>query len=91
VIAKTVGEQFAKDGEPAAYKIDAYTTVDASLGYRLRNVSNVMRNAKVQVGINNIFNKLDTTAISANSKGVAFDQYTFQAARSVTVSLTADF
>lgn len=91
VIAKMVGAQYAKDGEPAAYKIAAYTTTDLTLGYRWKELGSMVRNVKTQLGINNLFNKQDTTAIAANSKGVVFDQYTFQAARSWTMSVTADF
>jgi len=41
--------------------------------------------------VNNLFNKQDVTSISANSKGAAFDQYTFVAERSVTGSISLDF
>lgn len=91
LIAKTVGTQFAKDGEPTAYKIAAYTTTDFTIGYKLKSINQFLRNIKLQAGVNNVFNKLDTTGVSANSKGVIFDQYTFQAARSWTMSMTADF
>jgi iron complex outermembrane receptor protein len=36
LIAKTNGSQYAKDGEPAAYQIGAYTVTDLTLGYRWR-------------------------------------------------------
>ncbi|MFZ6777048.1 TonB-dependent receptor [Undibacterium sp. Ji83W] len=91
LIAKTTGAQYAKDGEPSAYKIPSYTTTDFTLGYRLKLDSAMLKNIKTQVGINNLFDKQDVTSISANSKGVVFDQYTFVPARSWSFSVTADF
>ncbi|MFZ6798716.1 TonB-dependent receptor [Undibacterium sp. Di24W] len=91
LLAKTVGEQFAKDGEPAAYKIDAYTSTDFTIGYRWKNVGRFLKNLKVQVGIDNVFNKESTISISPNSKGAQFDQYAFQPKRSWSTSVSADF
>jgi len=91
LIAKTNGSQYAKDGEPAAYQIGAYTVTDFTLGYRWRVGGPFVKAVKLQAGVNNLFNKQDVTSISANSKGAAFDQYTFVPERSWTVSLNADF
>lgn len=91
LIAKTVGSQYGKDGEPAAYKIAAYTTTDLTVGYRWKELGALVKNVKTQIGINNLLNKQDVTSVSANSKGVAFDQYSFQAERSWGVSISADF
>ncbi|MFZ6641931.1 TonB-dependent receptor [Undibacterium sp. TC4M20W] len=91
LIAKTTGQQYAKDGEPAAYKIAAYTTTDFTLGYRYKTNGLMFKNVKAQFGINNLFDKQDATSISANSKGAAFDQYTFVPSRSWNFSVTADF
>lgn len=91
LIAKNVGTQYAKDGEPVAYKIPSYMTTDLTIGYRWKAVSSLVKNVKTQLGINNLFDKQDVTAVSANSKGVAFDQYTFQPARSWSLSVSADF
>ncbi|MFZ6771775.1 TonB-dependent receptor [Undibacterium sp. SXout7W] len=91
LIAKTTGTQYAKDGEPAAYKLPSYTTTDFTLGYRWKLAGNMLKNIKTQIGINNLFDKQDVTSISANSKGAAFDQYTFIPARSWNLSLSADF
>lgn len=90
LLAKSVGPQYAKDGEPAAYRIAAYTVTDLTAGYRWR-VGGALKVLKIQAGINNLFNKQDATAISVNSKGAAFDQYSFVPERSWTVSLSADF
>jgi iron complex outermembrane receptor protein len=91
LMAKTVGTQYGKDGEPAAYRIAASTVTDGTIGYRLRVNGNYLKAIKLQAGVNNLFNKQDVTSITANSKGVAFDQYTFVPARSWTVSLSADY
>ncbi|WP_295754203.1 TonB-dependent receptor [Undibacterium sp.] len=90
ILAKTVGSQYAKDGEVAAYKIDAYTLTDMTVGYRWK-INSALKNIKAQFGISNLFNQQDVTAITPNSKGVAFDQYTFLPARSYNLSLSADF
>ncbi|MBC3881480.1 TonB-dependent receptor [Undibacterium sp. LX40W] len=91
IIAKTVGDQFAKDGEPAAYKIAAYTSTDLTMGYRWKNPGRFVKNLKVQLGIDNLFNKESATSISASSKGVQFDQYTFMPKRGWSLSTSIDF
>jgi iron complex outermembrane receptor protein len=90
VLAKTAGKQYAKDGEVAAYKIESYTLTDMTVGYRWKTTG-MLKNIKTQAGINNLFNKQDVTSIAPNSKGVAFDQYTFLPERSWTLSVSADF
>jgi iron complex outermembrane receptor protein len=90
VLAKTAGKQYAKDGEVAAYKIESYTLTDMTVGY-LWKTTGMLKNIKTQAGINNLFNKQDVTSIAPNSKGVAFDQYTFLPERSWTLSVSADF
>jgi iron complex outermembrane receptor protein len=90
LIAKNVGSQYAKDGEPAAYQLGAYTVADFTLGYRWR-LNGPVKAVKAQIGVNNLFDRQDATSITPNSKGVAFDQYTFVPERSWTLSLSADF
>ncbi len=90
-ISKTVGAQYAKDGQPAAYQILAYTTEDLTIGYRWKTLGGMVKNLKAQLGLNNMLNKQNITSIAANSKGVAFDQYTFVPERSWTLSVSADF
>ncbi len=89
LIAKSVGGQYAKDGEPGAYKIAAYTVADFTAGYRWK-VGGVVKAVKAQIGVSNLFNKQDVTSISAG-KTAPFDQYTFVPERSWTASLSADF
>jgi iron complex outermembrane receptor protein len=91
LIAKTNGSQYAKDGEPSAYKIASYTVTDLTAGYRMRVNGGFVKAVKLQLGVNNLFDKQDATSISPNSKGVAFDQYTFVPERSYTFSVSADF
>jgi iron complex outermembrane receptor protein len=90
-MSKTVGAQYAKDGQPAAYQILAYTTEDLTIGYRWKAIGGMVKNLKAQLGLNNMLNKQNITSIAANSKGVAFDQYTFVPERSWTLSVSADF
>ncbi|WP_085317200.1 TonB-dependent receptor [Derxia lacustris] len=89
LVGKRVGSQFAKDGEPAAYRIAAYNTVDLAAGRVLVDVPG-LRNAKVQLGVYNLFNGQSATAISASSKGARFDQYSYQPGRNFMLSLKAD-
>lgn len=91
LIAKRTGNQYASDGQPTAYKIAAYTTADLALGQRWRIAGSSVKSVTLQGGISNLFNQLSTTSITASSKGVAFDQYTFIPERSFTASLSADF
>jgi iron complex outermembrane receptor protein len=91
LIAKRTGSQFAKEGEPAAYKLGAYTTTDLAFGYRWRLAGSVLKSVKLQGGVSNVFNKQDATSITASSKNAAFDQYTFIPERSYTASVSADF
>jgi hypothetical protein len=57
LIAKNVGTQYAKDGEPVAYKIPSYMTTDLTIGYRWKAVGSLVKNVKTQLGINNLFDK----------------------------------
>ncbi|MBR7777002.1 TonB-dependent receptor [Undibacterium rugosum] len=91
LILKRVGEQYAQDGEPAAYKISSYNTVDLTAGYQWRQAGAVVKNVKLQIGVNNLLNKQDVLSISASSKGSQFDQYTFAPPRSWNLSLSLDF
>lgn len=91
LIAKSNGSQYAKDGEPSAYKLGAYTVTDFTAGYRIKINGSTVKAIKLQAGVNNLFNQQEVTSITPNSKGAAFDQYTFVPERSYTLSLNADF
>ncbi|MDB5754620.1 MAG: TonB-dependent receptor [Massilia sp.] len=89
LIAKSVGAQYAANGEPAAYKIGAYTVTDFTIGYRWKMAAGMVKSVKLQAGVNNLFNKQDVTSIVTASKSI-FDQYSFVPERSATISLSAD-
>jgi len=89
LIGKRVGAQYAKDGEPSAYRISHYNAVDAAAGRVFVDVPG-LRNAKVQFGVYNLFNSQSATAIAINGKGARFDQYSYQPARNFMLSLKAD-
>ncbi len=92
VIAKLVGEQYGKEGEPAAYKVGAYTTTDLNLAYTFSAPSAALfKRARIQFSLHNLFDRQDAISVVPNSKGVAFDQYAFLPERSALLSLTADF
>ncbi len=79
--------------KPAAYdfyKTAAYTNTDLSVAYRFRNIGLGIKALKLQLNVFNLFDKQEITSISA-AKSALFDQYTYQAPRSVQISAKADF
>ncbi|MES2264316.1 MAG: TonB-dependent receptor [Pseudomonadota bacterium] len=79
--------------KPAAYdlyKTAAYTNTDLSVAYRFTGLGMGIKTLKLQFNVFNLFDKQEVTSI-APGKTVAFDQYTFQAPRSVQLSAKADF
>ena len=96
LIAKRTGSVHQVDYDatkPAAYeqyRTAAYTNTDLSIAYRFAGMAWGIKALKLQVNVFNLFDKQEVTAISAG-KTVPFDQYTFQAPRSVQVSAKADF
>lgn len=91
LLAKSTGSQYAKDGEPAAYRIGAYTTTDLTVGYRWNAVGTLVKNLRLQAGVSNLADRQDVASVSANSKGAAFDLYSFVPERSWNMSFSADF
>ncbi|MES2129156.1 MAG: TonB-dependent receptor [Pseudomonadota bacterium] len=96
LIGKRTGEVRQADydaSKPAAYdlyKTAPYTNTDLSVAYRFTELGLGIKTLKLQFNVFNLFNKQDVTSISP-AKAVAFDQYTFQAPRSVQISAKADF
>ena len=79
--------------KPAAYDqylTAATTNTDLSVAYRLSNLALGIKTLKLQFNVFNLFDKQAVTAISPG-KTVAFDQYLYQAPRSIQVSAKADF
>lgn len=87
LLNKFVGPQWADDGEPADYRIKAYSNTNLVLGYDFGRI-------KAQVGIYNLFDKRNITDISINDGPTpnpldSHDQYYFQPARSYQFTLRA--
>ena len=97
LIYKRVGNYYALDDQ--AYRMNAYTTTDLSLGYTFAMPGAVIRKARVQLGIYNLFDKRDPIAVTPtnNTAGVAgygqaaaTDTFLFQPGRSYMLSIRAD-
>ena len=79
--------------KPAAYdyyRTAAYTNTDLSVAYRFTHIGIGIKTLKLQVNVFNLFDKQEVTAIAAG-KTTPFDQYAFQAPRSLQISAKADF
>lgn len=90
LMTKRVGEQYPKDDEPAAYKIDAFSTTDFNISYTFKHIAPQIKSVKAQLSVNNVFNKQNVISISTNSNAL-YDQYAFQPKRNFLMSLSADF
>jgi len=95
LIYKRTGETYQQEYEvaPASYeqyKVAAIQNVDLSLSYTLHGVVPGTKALKLQLNVFNLMNHQEVTAISPNSNP-AFDQYLFQAPRSVQLSAKVDF
>ena len=82
-VDKYVGEQWAAEGEPAAYRIAPYNSADLTLTYRFAS------RYRVEAAVYNLFDSQNVTKIGVN--GAPFDQYYFQPERNYQVSLRASF
>ena len=80
----------AKPSAYDLYQTAAYTNTDLSVAYRFVNVGMGIKTLKLQFNVFNLFDKQEITAISPG-KTAQFDQYTYQAPRSVQFSAKADF
>src|SRR5450830_8070 len=96
LIGKRTGEVRQADYDPTkpaaydTYLTAPYTNTDLSLAYRFMKPGAGIAMLKLQLNVFNLLNKQAVTAI-AQGKTAAFDQYTYQAARSFQVSARADF
>ncbi len=82
-VDKYVGEQWAAEGEPAAYRIAPYNSADLTLTYRFRD------RYRIEAAVYNLFDSQNVTKIGVN--GAPFDQYYYQPERNYQVSLRASF
>lgn len=90
LIYKVVGEQYAINGEPAAYKIDAYANADLNVAYNFTNLGTMLKKLRVQLSVYNLADSQKVTAI-ATGANTALDMYQWQAPRSYMVSLKGIF
>ncbi len=83
LIDKYTGKQYAVDGENPNYRIPAYNNAIASVRYDL---------GKLQLGVevDDLFNSTSVTNIN-QGKAALFDQYFYQAGRSITGDVTLKF
>jgi iron complex outermembrane receptor protein len=90
LIAKQTGSQYAAEGEPAAYKIGAWTTTDLNVVYMVNNLGDWARRLRIQLAIYNLGNNQSVLSITPNAKGAAFDQYLFVPGRSAMLSMRVE-
>lgn len=80
---KYTGEQWAAEGEPAAYRIDPYHSADLSVVYRFGAY-------RLEGAIYNLFDSQQATSIKPG-KTVPYDQYYFQPERNFQISAKVNF
>jgi iron complex outermembrane receptor protein len=80
---KWVGEQWAAEGEPAAYRIPPYNNLDLTLTYKFN------RHYRFEAGVYNLLDSQKVTKIGVN--GAPFDQYYYQPERNFQISIRASF
>lgn len=83
LIDKYTGKQYAADGENPNYRIPGYNNAIASVRYDLGRV-------QIGVEVDDLFDSTSVTNIN-QGKTAPFDQYFFQAGRSVTGDVTLKF
>jgi iron complex outermembrane receptor protein len=93
---KRVGKMYNDNGGVhQAVAIDPFVISNLFVNYSLKNVSNSLKGGKLQLSINNLFDKHSIVGVSPASKTTsapaAGDQLTLLPARSVTLALTLDF
>ena len=97
LIYKRTGSTYALDDQ--AYKVDAVTATNLTLGYTIKNPGLGAKNLKLQVGVYNLFNKQDVIAVkpvntiagASYGKVAAGDTFLFQPERSFMASLNLAF
>lgn len=85
MIYKMVGQQYAVNNEPAAYKIDAYGNTDLNVAYTFDHIGSMVTKLKVQLSVYNLTDSRKVTSISTGPTA-ALDQYQWQAPRSFMLS-----
>jgi iron complex outermembrane receptor protein len=99
VTDKLVGQQYSDNSDSHFYKLHAYNEMD------FKGIYEFTDNMEVEVGIYNVLNSRELTAVTENdssplgganvydiaNRGSSLDQYYFQPSRSVQVTLKATF
>lgn len=83
IVDKYVGEAWAAEGEPAAYRIGPYQSVDLTLVYRYDRW-------RLEAAVYNLLNSQSATNIKPG-KTVPYDQYYFQPETNYQLSLKVNF
>jgi iron complex outermembrane receptor protein len=94
-VFKRTGANYQQDyaTNPATYdyyRVAAYNNADLGVSYLIANPGAGVKSLKLQANVFNLFDKQGAVAITPG-KTVAFDQYVFQAPRSLQLSAKADF
>ncbi len=80
---KFVGEQWAAEGEPSAYRIKPYASLDLTVVYTLGRY-------RLEAAVYNLLDSQQATTIKPG-KTAPYDQYYFQPERNVQVSAKVNF
>jgi len=98
ILSKRVGKMYndSTAGQPGnqAYTINPVVLTNMFINYTMDNPVSFSKKAKVQLAVNNLFDKHSVTAISgAGSDAIPLpgDQITTLPARSIALTFTADF
>lgn len=102
LFAKRVGKMYndgtdaAKNTVNQAFTIDPVTVANLFINYTLRNPASLAKQAKIQLGINNLFNNHNTVAVagqksSSSAAPNVADLLTVLPERSASLTLTLDF
>jgi iron complex outermembrane receptor protein len=96
VFAKRVGKLYNDNGAThQAVAIDSFVITNLFVNYTIDNLSSVAKQAKIQFGINNLFDKHSivgvTPATTTTSVAAPGDVLTLLAARSLSLALTVSF
>jgi iron complex outermembrane receptor protein len=104
VLAKRVGKTYSDNAKNTsnvineAFTIDPFTVTNLFANYTLKTPGMFFKQAKLQFGVNNLFNKHNITAVlaagsatSSSANPSSLDQLALLPGRSVSTSLTLDF
>ena len=83
VVDKYTGDQWAAEGEPDAYKINAYSSTDLTVVYSFDRY-------RIEAAVYNLLDSQKSVSIKPG-KTVPYDQYYWQPERNFQVSIKANF